>query len=93
MKWGTSRKNCPHRQPGSANRSEMNSQPESVKVSTDQKSETCGEESLPGVGQAKVGSSPDAERQGLYVEGRVNGQKVNFLIDTGSAVRWRRSIQ
>ena len=36
-------------------------------------------------GQANVGSSPDAERQGLYVEGRVNGQKVNFLIDTGSS--------
>ena len=37
------------------------------------------------MGKAKVGSSPDAERQGLYVESRVNGQKVNFLIDTGSS--------
>ena len=82
---GHFKKNCPHRQPRSANRSEMNSQPESVQVPMEQKSETSGEESLPGVGQAKVGSSPDAEREGLYVEGRVNGQNVSFLIDTGSS--------
>ena len=39
----------------------------------------------PGVGQAKVGSSQDAQRQGLYVEGKVNGHAVTFLVDTGSS--------
>ena len=32
-----------------------------------------------------MGSSQDAHRQGMYVEGKVNGQAVTFLVDTGSS--------
>ena len=39
----------------------------------------------PDVGQAKVGSSQDAQRQGMYVEGKVNGRVVTFLVDSGSS--------
>ena len=39
--------------------------------------------SQPGKGQAQVGSSQDAQRQGLYVEGKVNGHAVTFWLIQG----------
>ena len=35
--------------------------------------------------QARLVGSPDSKRQGLYIESKINGQPIKFLIDTGSS--------
>lgn len=42
-------------------------------------------ENRPEIGQARVGSSKDAQRQGLFIDARINEQSVTFLLDTGSS--------
>ena len=83
---GHLRKNCPRRGTFSSQASSQTQTqpPQDARQQThDERRDNQGNQ--PGVGQAKVGSSQDAQRQGLYVEGKVNGHAVTFLVDTGSS--------
>nr|XP_054769212.1 uncharacterized protein LOC129276833 [Lytechinus pictus] len=47
--------------------------------------QTSRPDGQPGAGQVRVGTSGNVKRQGIFIESKVNGQSVTFLIDTGSS--------